>query len=129
YGQRRCRLGPCDPETLRTLDGLARLAAARGNDEEATLLWRTVLADAARLGDAHNEFYIVDTKRVFGRFLVERGHLNEAEPLLLESYAVQERTGGPASERALDTAVALAELYTANGHDDDAALWAQRARR
>ncbi|MHC4128397.1 MAG: serine/threonine-protein kinase [Planctomycetota bacterium] len=115
YGQRRCRLGPCNPETLRTLDGLARLAAARGNDEEATLLWRTVLADAARLGDAHNEFYIVDTKRVFGRFLVERGHLNEAEPLLLESYAVQERTGGPASERALDTAVALAELRAVHG--------------
>jgi tetratricopeptide (TPR) repeat protein len=111
YEQRRWRLGRCNPESLRTLDGLARVAESRGDDEEATLLWRTVLADAARLGDAQN------------------GHLNEAEPLLLESYAVQERTGGPASERALDTAVALAELYAANGHDDDAALWAQRARR
>jgi tetratricopeptide (TPR) repeat protein len=129
YEQRKWRLGRCNPESLRTLDGLARIAAARGDDEEAARLWRSVLADAARLGDAQNEFYIADSKRAYGCFLVECGRLNEAEPLLLESYAVQERTGGPASERALDTAVALAELYIANGHDDDAALWAQRARR
>ncbi|MHC4992368.1 MAG: serine/threonine-protein kinase, partial [Planctomycetota bacterium] len=127
YEQRRWRLGRCNPESLRTLDGLARVAAARGDDELATRLWQSVLADAGRLGDARNEFYIADTKRAFGCFLVEHGLLNEAEPLLLESYAVQERTGGPASARALDTAVALAELYGANGHSDEAALWAQRA--
>jgi serine/threonine protein kinase len=129
YEQRRWRLGRCNPESLRTLDGLARVAAARGADKEAADLWSSVLDDAARLGDAQNEFYIADTKRAFGSFLVERGRLIEAEPLLLESYAIQERTGGPASERAVSTAAALAELYDANGHNDDAALWAQRARR
>ena len=126
---RRQALGPDHPETLLTMEHLARVLKAPGQNSEAESLWRQVLAvRETKMPDDWVTFY---ARAMLGDALLRQKKFAEAEPLLIAGYE-----GMKSRESKMDVASPkrfIAEagsriiaLYDAWGKKDKADEWRMR---
>jgi non-specific serine/threonine protein kinase/serine/threonine-protein kinase len=121
---RRVRLAPNHPDTLLSMDNLAR-AYLTGRPAEAERLARECLAIRER--QAPDDWPTFETRSLLGGSLLVRKEFAEAEPLLLRAYeglkAREARIPAPSRKRLTQARDRIIRLYEACGRPDRAAAW------
>jgi eukaryotic-like serine/threonine-protein kinase len=125
---RRQALGPEHPDTLATMEDLARELAAAGNAPGAESLWRQMLAIHER--KAPDDWRTFHSRAMVGDALVRRKEFAEAEPLLLTGYeGMRTRKSSiptPLQRRLTSAGSRLVELYETWGKKDKADEWRRK---
>jgi eukaryotic-like serine/threonine-protein kinase len=111
---RRRLLGDDAPDTMTSINDLARLQGANGKLDEAETLAREVLERRLRVSGADDP----DTgtaRKNLAVLLVERGRAAEAEPLARETLERRRRVEGPDHPSTIDAVAELGYVLEANG--------------
>jgi tetratricopeptide (TPR) repeat protein len=104
---------------LASRDGLARVAAARGDLPRAEAIFREVLGARHRAGFRHS-LGTASTLFGLGQVLAARGQLAAAEPLLREALVLRRRELLPQHKDVAATRDALAACLAAQGRTEEA---------
>lgn len=93
---------------------LAILLEEFGDVDAAEPVYREVLAVRTRLLNADNPL-LARIKYSFGRFLLKRGQLGEAEALITEAQRIREKTLAPTDGEIIDSRLSIVELLLKKG--------------
>jgi len=115
YEIRRTRLGEEDADTLSTLSAMARLAAKRGDYQQARRLVEQSLAAAPE-----DEAHILDATHQLATIDLLQARYEPAETGLLRALEGRRALLGPEHRDTLETARVLASLYRETGRFDEA---------
>ncbi|HPF41753.1 MAG TPA: tetratricopeptide repeat protein [Phycisphaerae bacterium] len=123
---RRALLGDDHPDLATSLHNIAVLRYVRQELPECEAALRESLAIFKRIyGLAHNDTLTVNDSLV--SVLGGSGRLDQAEPLLLESFEAVRAVPGIPQTRKRALAVRLSQLYSAMGKPEKAAEWTTTA--
>jgi hypothetical protein len=125
--RRRAKLGPDHPETLQSMNNLARAYLALRRPEAEPLLRQAL---AIRQKNLPDDWATFDTQSLLGGILVDRKDYAEAEPLLVSGYEGLEaraaKIPAPIRNYLPEAGAPVVALYTAWGQNGRAAMWRAR---
>lgn len=116
---RRAALGPTNEKTVASIHALAIVRFEQGRHSDAANLFREEIA-ALQDASPGGHWHIADARGRLGASLTSMGQFEEAEAMLLDSFAELKDTFGEKHEMTRQAKSRLASLYKAWGRDDAA---------
>jgi len=116
---RKRLLGDDHPDTLKSMNNLARLYFTQGRYDEAEPIYLETLEIRKRvLGDDHPD--TLNSMHNLARLYRSQGRYDEAEPLVLEVLETRKRVLGDDHPDTLASMIGLAYLHRSHGRYDEA---------
>lgn len=121
---RRNVLGPTDDRTTVSIHALAIVRSEQGRYADAAKLFREEIAALLEQSPG-GHWHVADARSRLGACLTAMGQFEEAESLLLESFAELKDTFGERDETTNEARKRIADLYKAWGREDSAKPYLQ----